>query len=213
MQQPRAGQAGWLVARSEASCCSGLRQSGQVRTGMGEPTHRPPLNETFQAVNASIIEGLGQLAGYFGFSKVMGQLFGVLMLSPEPLSLDDLMERLGISKASVSTTMRTLEHMGIAREVWVRDDRRKYYRAESDFWQILTNILRSRELRDVNQALHVLDESAERLQASIAQMDPEDRQLAGYYLDRLSQLQEFFHLAQMLLMSLIERAQGQPDEG
>jgi DNA-binding transcriptional regulator GbsR (MarR family) len=180
---------------------------------MGEPTHRPPLNETFQAVNVSIIEGLGQLAGYFGFSKVMGQLFGVLVLSPEPLSLDDLMERLGISKASVSTTMRTLEHMGIAREVWVRDDRRKYYRAESDFWQILTNILRSRELRDVNQALNVLDESAERLQASISEMDPEDRQLAEYYLERLGQLQEFFRLAQMLLVSLIERAQDQPDEG
>ncbi len=178
---------------------------------MGAPANRPPLNATFQAVNASIIEGLGQLAGYFGFSKVMGQLFGVLVLSPEPLSLDDLMERLGISKASVSTTMRTMEHMGIVREVWIKDDRRKYYRAESDFWQILSNILRSRELRDVNKALHVLDDNAERLQEAIPDMEPEDRQLAEYYLDRLSQLQEFFSLAQMLLMSLIERVQDQPD--
>ncbi len=180
---------------------------------MGAPANRPPLNATFQAVSASIIEGLGQLAGYFGFSKVMGQLFGVLMLSPEPLSLDDLVERLGISKANVSTTMRTMEHMGLVREVWIRDDRRKFYRAESDFWQILTNILRSRELRDVNQALHVLDDSAQRLQEAIPDMEPEDRRLAEYYLDRLSQLQEFFRLAQLLLMSLIERAQDQPDGG
>jgi DNA-binding transcriptional regulator GbsR (MarR family) len=180
---------------------------------MGAPANRPPLNATFQAVSASIIEGLGQLAGYFGFSKVMGQLFGVLMLSPEPLSLDDLVKRLGISKANVSTTMRTMEHMGLVREVWIRDDRRKFYRAESDFWQILTNILRSRELRDVNQALHVLDDSAQRLQEAIPDMEPEDRRLAEYYLDRLSQLQEFFRLAQLLLMSLIERAQDQPDGG
>lgn len=180
---------------------------------MGAPADRPPLNTTFQAVNASIIEGLGRLASYFGFSKGMGQLFGVLMLSPEPLSLDDLMERLGISKANVSTTMRTMEHMGLVREVWIRDDRRKFYRAESDFWQILTNILRSRELRDVNQALHVLDDSAQRLQEAIPDMESEDRRLAEYYLDRLSQLQEFFRLAQLLLMSLIERAQDQPDGG
>jgi len=107
--------------------------------------------------------------------------------------------------------MRTMEHMGLVREVWIRDDRRKFYRAESDFWQILTNILRSRELRDVNQALHVLDDSAQRLQEAIPDMEPEDRRLAEYYLDRLSQLQEFFRLAQMLLMSLIERVQDQPD--
>lgn len=178
---------------------------------MDEPTGRPPLHATFEAVNARIIEGLGQLASYFGFSKVMGQLFGVLMLSPEPLSLDDLMERLGLSKASVSTHMRTLEHMGIVHEVWVRDDRRKYYRAESDFWQILTNILRSRELRNVNQALQVLEESAERLQRAIPEMEPEERRLAEFYLDRLGQLQDFFRLAQILLMSLIEHAQDQPD--
>ncbi len=171
---------------------------------------RTRLNATFEDVNARIIEGLGQLASYFGFSKVMGQLFGVLMLSPEPLSLDHLMERLGLSKASVSTHMRTLEHMGIVREVWVKDDRRKYYRAESDFWQILTNILRSRELRDVNQALQVLDDSAGRLQQALPGMSDEDRQLAEFYLERLGQLQEFFRLAQVLLMSLIGHAQGQP---
>lgn len=109
---------------------------------MGDPTSKITLNETLRAVNTSIVEGLGQLASYFGFSKVMGQLFGALMLSPDPLSLDDLMNLLGISKASVSTNMRTLEHMGIVREVWVKDDRRKYYRAERDFWRILTNILK-----------------------------------------------------------------------
>ena len=100
---------------------------------MDESTSELRFNATLESVNTSIIEGLGQLAGYFGFSKVMGQLFGVLMLSPDALSLDDLMERLSISKASVSTHMRTLEHMGIVHEVWVKDDRRKYYRAESDF--------------------------------------------------------------------------------
>jgi len=170
-----------------------------------------PFNTTFQGVNTSIIEGLGQLASYFGFTKVMGQLFGVLMLSPDPLSLDDLMDRLGISKASVSTNMRTLEHMGIVREVWVKDDRRKYYRAEGDFWRILTNILSNRELRDVNQALHVLEENAGQLQKASQEMDEEERKLAEFYIERLNTLQEFFRLAQLLLMSIIQHAQDQTE--
>lgn len=176
---------------------------------MDDPDNRPPGLEPFQVVNSSIIEGLGQLASYFGFSKVMGQLFGVLVFSPEALSLDELMERLSISKASVSTNMRTLEHMGIVREVWVRDDRRKYYRAESDFWRILTNILSNRELRDVNQALRVLEDNADQLQQAIPTMADPDRKLAEFYIERLTQLQDFFRLAQVLLVSLIEHARSQ----
>ncbi len=159
----------------------------------------------------SVLEGLGQLASYFGFGKVVGQLFGALLLSPRPLNLDDLMLQLGISKASVSMNMRTLEHMGIVHEVWIKDDRRKYYRAESDFWRILTNVLSSRELRDVNQAMRVLQDNAASLEAAIPDMNDEERELAEFYLNRLDQLQDFFGLAKLILTSIIEQAQSQPN--
>lgn len=168
-------------------------------------------NPTLQAANISVLEGLGQLASYFGFGKVVGQLFGALLLSPHPLNLDDLMLQLGISKASVSMNMRTLEHMGIVHEVWIKDDRRKYYRAESNFWHILTNVLSSRELRDVNQAMRVLQDNATALEDAIPQMDDAERELAEFYLNRLEQLQDFFGLAKLILTSIIEQAQNQPD--
>ena len=202
-----------LIPFSPMVCFTLTRIERPAATRMDDRIAKSSLNITFQTVNDSIMEGLGQLAGYFGFTKVMGQLFGALMLSPDPLSLDDLMERLGISKASVSTNMRTLEHMGIVREVWVKDDRRKYYRAESDFWRILTNILSSRELRDVNQALRVLDENGAQLQGAIPGMGEEERRLAEFYIERLDQLQDFFRLAQILLMSIIQHAQDQPGIG
>jgi DNA-binding transcriptional regulator GbsR (MarR family) len=170
-------------------------------------------DKNLQSVHDSMLEGLGQLASYFGFNKMMGQLFGTLMLSREPLSLDDLMNRLGISKASVSTNMRTLEHMGIVREAWVKDDRRKYYRVESNFWRILTNVLTSRELRDVNQALQVLSDSATHLREAKADMGEEEQRMAEFYIERIDQLQDFFRLAQLLLMSLIQHAKDQTDIG
>lgn len=170
------------------------------------------LNESsLQRVGTDLLEGLGQLASYFGFNKVMGQLYGALLLSPHPLSLDDLMTHLGISKASVSTHMRTLEHMGIVREVWVKDDRRKYYRAETDFWRILSNVLSSRELRDVNRALSVLEKNAGYLKTAIPTMTDEQRALADFYIERIDALQDFFKLAQMLLTSFIQYAQEHPD--
>jgi len=178
---------------------------------MTDPTFEVSAHPTLQAANTSVIEGLGQLASYFGFSKVMGQLYGALLLSPHPLSLDDLMAQLGISKASVSTNLRTLEHMGIVREVWVKDDRRKYYQAEGDFWRILTNVLSSRELRNVNQALRVLDENAADLQQMQPDLPEAERRLAELYAQRITQLQDFFRLAQLLLMSLLDHAEDQPN--
>jgi DNA-binding transcriptional regulator GbsR (MarR family) len=163
------------------------------------------LDPTLRAVNDSMLEGLGQLADYFGYNKVMGKMYGALLLSPEAMSLDDLMAHLEVSKASVSMNMRMLENMGMVREVWVRGDRRKYYEAESDLWKILTNVLGSRELRDVNQALNVLESNINNLRQSSPSMSSGQRQLAEFYVQRIDEMKDFFRFAKLVLTSILER--------
>ncbi len=159
------------------------------------------------AVHDSMLDGLGQLSDYFGFSKVMGQLYGALMLSAEPLSLDDLMERLSISKASVSMNMRTLEHMGMVRQVWLRgkSGRRKYYEAETDFMQIITNILSGREMRDVERALDVLDENKRILADASPGLKGAELETAEHYQERVAEMQKMFRFAQMVMTSILAR--------
>jgi DNA-binding transcriptional regulator GbsR (MarR family) len=163
------------------------------------------LQDTLHAVSDSMLEGLGQLADYFGYNKVMGQLYGALLLHPDSLSLDDLVEKLGKSKASISMNMRTLEHMGIVREVWVRDTRKKYYEAETDPWKVLTHVLGSRELRDVDRALNVLDSNINQLRETMPQMDEEQKSIAKYYVERIDELSDFFRLARVILTSLLNQ--------
>jgi len=79
----------------------------------------------------------------------------------------------------------------MAKEVWVRGERRKFYKAESDMWQVIRNVLGSREQREVQVALHVLGESIGKLQAAECQLSPEEQLLARYYLDRIADLQAF----------------------
>lgn len=178
-------------------------------TGPEDNGHRPK-DAILQAAQDSMLDGLGQLSGYFGFSKVMGQLYGALLLSAEPLSLDDLMELLDISKASVSMNLHTLEHLGMVRQVWVRGrgGRRKYYEAETDFWQIISNILSGRELRDVERALHVMDNNLERLSRALPEMSEEDRHLAELYIERFQQMQGLFRLAQLIITTVLAQAQN-----
>jgi HTH-type transcriptional regulator, glycine betaine synthesis regulator len=164
-------------------------------------------NKDLIAVHTSMLEGLSQLADYFGFPKVMGQLYGALLMSGEPLSLDDMMDTLSISKASVSMNMRTLEHMGMVRQVWVRGKggRRKYYEAETDFLQIITNILNGREIRDIERALNVMNENIDRLNRSMSQMNDAEAQLAEVYVERITQVQMVFKFAQTLITSILGR--------
>lgn len=168
-----------------------------------------PLNPKLQVVHDNMLEGLGQLADYFGFSKVIGQLYGTLMLSHEPLSLDDIVERLDISKASVSMNMRTLEHIGMVRQVWVRGKggRRKYYEAETDYWQIVTNLLSGREMRDVDRAISVMDDHTTQLTEQMNQMSDADKELARVYIERISHLQVLFQFAKLMITTVLGQAE------
>jgi DNA-binding transcriptional regulator GbsR (MarR family) len=161
------------------------------------------MHENLVAVQDSTVAGLGRLAGFFGFSDVMGRLYGTLLLSPEPLSLDELAEGLQISKGSVSMNMRSLERWGMAKEVWVRGERKKYYTAESDLWTVIRNVLSGREMREVQLALQVLEESVEKLKAAEDELPPEERELAVYVLQRIAELQAFFQLSQMVLETFV----------
>ena len=164
-----------------------------------------PTDANLVAVRDSMLDGLGQLAEYFGFSKVMGQLYAALLMSPRPLSLDDMMELLAISKASVSMNMRTLEHLGMVRQAWVRGrgDRRKFYEAETDFWEIIANILSGREMRDVERALSVMNEDVHRLRAAMDSVSETDKELARFYLERIQQMQVLFKFAQTIMSTIL----------
>jgi DNA-binding transcriptional regulator GbsR (MarR family) len=99
--------------------------------------------------------------------------------------------------------MRALERWGMAKEVWMRGERKKYYRAESDLWQVIRNVLGSREQREVQMALDVLSESIEKLKTAEHELTPEEREMARYYLERIADLQSFFQVAQLALETVL----------
>ena len=78
------------------------------------------------------IEGMGMHAEQEGFTRIGGRIFGYLMLQPEECSLDDMAEALGVSKASISTDARRLEHFGLLQRTTRPGDRRDYYSIPDD---------------------------------------------------------------------------------
>ena len=95
-----------------------------------------------------MIEVGGRICQLLGLPRSTGQIFGLLYLSAEPLSLNRMSSMLGISKGSASTGTRQLASWGAIRKVWVPGDRRDYYEVVEDLGQLISvsynNLLKPR---------------------------------------------------------------------
>ncbi|HCU24945.1 MAG TPA: hypothetical protein DF383_08005, partial [Deltaproteobacteria bacterium] len=81
------------------------------------------------------IESAGKIsANMLGMvNKVGGQIYALLFLSREPLSLDDISETLQVSKGNVSVNIRLLEEFKLVKKIWVKGSRRDFYEANRDY--------------------------------------------------------------------------------
>src|SRR5581483_3237514 len=73
-----------------------------------------------------------------GLPKSVGELYGLLFVSPVPLSMDALMDRLQMSKGSASQGLKLLRSFGAVRSVYMAGDRRDHYVAEFDLSRFAT---------------------------------------------------------------------------
>lgn len=111
------------------------------------------MNDQMRQLQHGTMETMGKITSFWGFSKIMGQLYGQLYLSPKPLTLDEMAENLSISKGNVSINIRALERWNMVRQVWIKGDRKDFYEAETEFWKIIKGVLKEREKKEFDQAL------------------------------------------------------------
>jgi len=110
----------------------------------------------------------GELAESLSFNKSIGQIFGFLYLSPEPLSLDEISSRLSMSKGNASINLRYLEAWGAVRPVAMSGTRRDHYQANANLKEII--------LRRVEEGIsRRLDLAEERLGQIGLPSDPHTR--------------------------------------
>ncbi|TNE70608.1 MarR family transcriptional regulator [bacterium] len=87
-----------------------------------------------QQLRLEIIASFADAYQNLGYSSLMGKIVALLLLSEEPLSLDDISERLDMSKGPISQIARRLKDNRIIERVWVKGERKDYYRASDDIF-------------------------------------------------------------------------------
>ncbi len=139
------------------------------------------------AAHQHFVQGMSRISNFWGFSKAMGAIYGAIYLSPEPVSLDELVEQVSVSKGAVSTNVRQLERLNMVHRHLQVGDRKDYYTAETDFWKIIKSILAQREQHEFDKALSTVTESLE-----MASQAEEDIELSAFYQERIGAMQSFF---------------------
>ena len=107
----------------------------------GAVSATPPALEPVQA---RFIELFVAAAEVLGVPRSLGEIYGVLYASPRPLSFQDIVDRLALSKGSVSQGLRTLRSLGAIRAAGLPDDRREYFEPETELRTLVGGLLRDR---------------------------------------------------------------------
>jgi DNA-binding transcriptional regulator GbsR (MarR family) len=154
--------------------------------------------DTITQAHNHFIQGMSRISNFWGFPKAMGAIYGAIYLSPHALSLDEIVEQVGVSKGAVSTNVRQLEQFGMVHKHLQLGDRKDYYTAETDFWEMIKNILKQREQAEFDKAINTVAESLEMV--SSADGDPE---LAEFYYKRMQAMQAFFKTLDSLFSAFL----------
>jgi DNA-binding transcriptional regulator GbsR (MarR family) len=105
------------------------------------------------------IEGWGRLGTSWGISKVMAEIYALLYVSPQPLTLEEMSRKLKTSRSNISTNVRQLIDLGVVRKVIVRGERRDYYAAEDDITKVAKLLALAKKRKELDPAMEIVDKA------------------------------------------------------
>lgn len=103
----------------------------------------------------------GAMGSAWGINRTMAQVHALLMITPEPLSTDDVMAELKISRGNAHGNLRELIGWGLIRSVIRKGERKEYFEAEKDVWKMFCTIARERKRREIEPIIEVLERCQE----------------------------------------------------
>ncbi len=91
----------------------------------------------------------GEMASSWGINKTMAQIHALLYAEQEPMDTDTIMEELSISRGNASMNLRKLLDWGLIHKVNREGERREYFTAEKDVWNMAARIIRERQRMEI----------------------------------------------------------------
>jgi DNA-binding transcriptional regulator GbsR (MarR family) len=130
----------------------------------------------------------GRMSSSWGINRTMAQIHALLFITGKQMTVDEIMDKLQISRGNASMNLRDLMDWGIVRRFRKPGERRDMYSSESDPWQMFARVVRERKRREI-------DPTAESIRECISKL-PKSSEVDEVEVcrNRLTQLLEIFQL-------------------
>lgn len=146
---------------------------------------------------AQFIHSWGVLATQWGINRTMAQIHALLMVTHDPISADEVMEKLDISRGNVNMNIRELITWGLVEKVLIPGERREFFSAEKDIWIVARQVIKERKKRELEPLLNILD------QLSNVEGDKKDKEIKTFN-DTISGINKFSRQADRTLNVMIK---------
>lgn len=111
-----------------------------------------------QEARLKFIEAWGKLGSEWGINRTMAQVHALLLITPGELTTEEIMEQLQISRGNANMTLRDLMGWGLIDKKHHAGERKEYFLADKDTWNIARQVAKERRKRELDPVLKLLDE-------------------------------------------------------
>ncbi|WP_413533339.1 GbsR/MarR family transcriptional regulator [Empedobacter brevis] len=103
------------------------------------------------------VQTWGTFAVNWGINRTMAQVHALLLTYNEPISTDEVMEKLQISRGNANMNLRALIDWGIVKKEFIKGERKEYFVADKDAWYLFKQITKERRKREIEPVIDFLD--------------------------------------------------------
>ena len=130
------------------------------------------------------VEAWGVMGSSWGINRTMAQIHALLLVASGPLSAEQIMEDLQISRGNVNMNLHALMDWRLVQKVHKPGERKEFFEAEKDIWEVARRIMEERKKRELEPVMRSLEEVAQ------LEGDPKDPENAAF-LKTVNDLQKF----------------------
>ena len=112
-------------------------------------THLPPLSRQF-------VSHFGEMGSRWGINRTVGQIYALIYIAQRALNADEIAETLEFSRSNVSMGLKELQSWRLVRLRHLPGDRREYFEAPADVWEIFRVLAEERRRREIEPTLSML---------------------------------------------------------
>jgi DNA-binding transcriptional regulator GbsR (MarR family) len=114
------------------------------------------ISDQIPSLNREFIAHFGEMGSKWGINRTVGQIYALLYVSPQALNADEIAEALAFSRSNVSMGLKELQAWRLVRLRHQTGDRREYFEAPADVWEIFRVLAEERRRREIEPTLSML---------------------------------------------------------